>query len=900
MTVSIKFISDLDYQIKAIDSIVNLFDGTLAQQADKNYEIIPNPEIISLDLLNKNLEKIQVKNNLKTTKISCIEGNRLYDRPNFSIEMETGTGKTYIFLRTILDLNARYGLKKFIIVVPSVAIREGILVNLKLTKPHFQKLYSRTPYDFRVFSSDRLTDLSTFCRSNILEIMVITIQSFNKPIGNAKNVLYVEDRDDIILGKSGIDMLAQTRPVLILDEPHKMGSEISKGALNNLNPLFVLRYSATHTDLDKSNLVYSLTPLDAHNLGLVKKIDVIGVSMRNESNLPLIQLLDVVLKPKIKAKVRIKKKTNEVLSEEIMLFSKADILSKKTKNSAYQDIMITNISGEEGNTYIELTGGIKIKLNESVGDTYIQVAKEQIENTIRTHFEKQDKLKQYGVKVLSLFFVDEVTDYQEIDQSKADGIEELARIEKQKYLFVRKTFDEVFNRLKKDYPEWKDKEPEDVRGAYFSARKTFKSILQDKEKINEILRDKEKLLSFDSPTCFVFTHSALGEGWDNPNIFNICTLRITHSEITKRQTIGRGLRIPVNQGGARFENIPENVLTVVANESYEDFACNLQKNYVDDGIIHIPPVENRQSQVISKLRPKVFNGEFKEIWGRLKIRTDFYSEIYTDELIHACKNEIKENLIVKSPIIDIRRANLEFTQKGIQTLEKESEPIKQAQIIYSIPDAVTRISNETGLTRKTIAQILLESDRLKEIFNNPEEFISGAITIIKDQRTKMEVKTAIYHRTDTMYPDTIFESEVPSYKSNIVDASRSVYDKVICDNPSEQKFAQDLTGDDQVNVFCKLPQKYYVETPTGNYRPDWAIIYQIKRVSTGKLERKLYLVRETKFGYSAIRGTRKSIPLDEQAKIDCALKHFKEVCELDFNTIMSYDEFRETLPDEAS
>lgn len=894
MPVSIKFLSDLDYQLKAIDSVVGLFDGTLALPADiPFFGINPNPEIISLDLLNKNLEKIQTKNNLKATKVSSIEGEGLYGRPNFSVEMETGTGKTYIFLRTILELNARYGLKKFIIVVPSVAIREGILANLKLTRPHFEKLYARIPYNFRVFSSDRLTDLSAFCRSNILEIMVITIQSFNK---EDINTLYEKGRDDILIAESGMEMLAQTRPVLILDEPHKMGSELSASALNNLNPLFVLRYSATHTDLDKSNLVYSLTPLDAHNLGLVKKIDVIGASIKNEASLPLIRLIDVVLRPKIKAKVVVKAKTAKGVSEKAIMLSKADSLHEKTKNPAYQDLIVTNISGEEGNTYIELTGGIKIKLNESKGDTYIQVAGEQIENTLRTHFEKQEKLKQYGVKILSLFFVDEVTDYQEIDQSKAGGIEELARTDAQKYLFVRKAFDEVFNRLKKEYPDWKDKEPEEVRGAYFSARKTFKSISQDKEKIDEILRDKEKLLSFDSPTSFIFTHSALGEGWDNPNVFNICTLRITHSEITKRQTIGRGLRIPVSQDGTRFENLSENVLTVVANESYEDFARSLQKDYADDGVISMPPVENRRNKVISKLKADVFNGEFKEIWGKLKIKTDFHSEIHTEELISACKEAIRDNLIVKKPIIDIRRAKIEFTQDGIQTLEKESEPIKQAQIAYSIPDAITRISNETGLTRKTIAQILLESERLKDIFNNPEEFVSGATAIIKYQRIRMEIKTATYHRTDATYTDDIFEAEVSSYKNNVVDTSRSVYDKVTCDNPSEQQFAQDLTNDDQVNVFCKLPQNYYIGTPTGNYRPDWAIIYQRKRIG-GRLEHKLYLVRETKFGYSAIKGTKKSIPPDEQDKIDCAIKHFKEVSGLDFKTVMSYDEFRLTLPD---
>ncbi|VVC03588.1 Type III restriction enzyme, res subunit [Candidatus Burarchaeum australiense] len=893
MPVSIKFISDLDFQLKAIDSVVSVFDGALAEVKDQlQFSINSNPKIVSLESLNKNLARVQTANNLPSTKVSNLRGEDLYERPNFSVEMETGTGKTYIFLRTILEMNKRYGLKKFIVVVPSVAIREGILANLRLTKPHFQKIYDRLPYNFRVFSSDHMTDLSAFCRSNDLEIMVITIQSFNKA---DVNTLYEKGRDDVLIADSGMEMLAQTNPVLILDEPHKMGSELSASAINNLNPLFILRYSATHRDLDKSNLVYSLGPVEAHDLGLVKKIDVIGATVKHEASLPFAKLVGVVLKPKIKARVMMNVRTAKGVVEKTVLLSKGDSLREKTKNAAYGDAIVTNISGIENNEYLELTGGVRIKLNESQGDTYLQVAKEQIENAIKTHFEKQEKFKNHGIKVLSLFFVDEVSDYQELDQTKESGAEEISKIDSEKYLFVRRTFDEIFDKLKRDHADWKHKQPEEVRGAYFSARKTFKSIAQDKEKIDEILRDKEKLLSFDSSTAFIFTHSALGEGWDNPNVFNICTLRVTRSEITKRQTLGRGLRIPVTQDGTRFENTSENVLTVIANESYEDFARTLQTDYAEDGILRAPPIENRRDKITSKLRSDVFKGEFREIWEKLKVKTEFQSEIHTNKLVEDCRKALEENLFVKKPIIDVRRAKIEFKKEGIETLEKESEPVKQIEIQYAIPDVVSRIANDTGLTRKTIAKILLESGKLKDIFNNPEEFVSRASAIIREKKIKMEIKTAAYRKTKETYPDEIFESEVSSYKNNVIDSNRSVYDKVLCDNPSERTFAQDMTQDEQVNVFCKLPQDYYVGTPTGNYRPDWAIIYQRRRVA-GKLENKLYLVRETKFGYSDIRGTRKSVPEDEQDKIDCALKHFKEVGGLDYCKVDSYEDFKQTLP----
>ncbi len=892
MGVNIKFISNLDYQLKAVGSIAEIFDGALAKPKEiPVFGINSNPEIVSLEKLNENLNRIQQGNEIKHTKVSSVIGEALYDRPNISIEMETGTGKTYVYIRTILELNRRYGLKKFVIVVPSVAIREGVLANLKLTKPHFQKLFDRIPYNFRMFSSERLTDLSAFCRNNQLEIMIITIQSFNKA---DINTLYEKGRDDVLIADSGMDMLAQTRPVLILDEPHKMSSELSASAINNLNPLFMLRYSATHTDLDKSHLAYSLGPIEAHTLGLVKKIDVIGATVENESSLPLIRLLGVVLKPKIKAKVMVKVRTGKGVAEKSILVQKGDYLHEKTKNPAYGDTMVANISGAEKNTYLELNGGTKIKLNESQGDTYLQIAREQIENTLKTHFEKQEMLRAKGVKILSLFFVDEVTDYQELDASKEGGTEELARIDPQKYLFVRKVFDKVFNQLKKEWPQWKNKEPEQVRGAYFSSRKTFKSISQDKEKIDEILRDKEKLLSFDSPTSFIFTHSALGEGWDNPNVFNICTLRVTQSEITKRQTIGRGLRIPVAQDGTRFES-PENILTVIANESYEDFAKTLQEDYHADGILKAPPLENRREKISATLKKRIFEGEFQEIWKKLRIKTEFVCDIDSEALIKACCQSIKDNLIVKKPILDVRRAKIEFTKEGIQTIEKESEPIKPIEIQYSIPDMVSRIANETGLTRKTIARILIESGKLNDAFNNPEEFSSKIAAIVKENKIRMEIKTSKYHKTDKLYPDEIFDEEVSTYKTNVLESERSVYDNVICDNPSERKFADDMTKDQQVNVFCKLPQDYYVGTPTGNYRPDWAIIYQRKRVA-GKTENKLYLVRETKFGYSDIQGMRKSVPQDEQDKIDCALKHFNAIGELDYKWVGSYEDFKQTLP----
>jgi type III restriction enzyme len=893
MTVNIKFLSNLEYQLKAIKSVTELFEGIIAKEsAHKTFGINPNPNIISLDLLNKNLEKIQRENSIAVSKIKSLTGKDLYDRPNFNIEMETGTGKTYIFLRTILELSQRFGLQKFIIVVPSVAIRESVLANLRLTREHFKKLYERKAYEYRVFSSDKLTDLGVFCRSSLLEIMVITIQSFNK---QDINKLYERGRDDVFIAESGIDMLAQTQPVLVLDEPHKMSSELSVSALNNLNPLFILRYSATHLDYDKSHLIYRLTPLDAHNLGLVKTIDVVGTVMKNEISLPLVKLINVALMPKIRAKVAAKVRTAKGVEEKIIILSKSDSLHEKTRNPAYKNLIVTNISGDPNDTFIELSNHIKINLNDAIGDTYLETAREQIRETILIHFEKQKKLKLKNVKVLSLFFVDEVSDYQEIDPTKTSGVEELSKTNPEKYLFVRNTFDLLFNELKQNYPDWITYEPEMVRGAYFSPKKTFKSIAQDKDKIKEILQDKERLISFESPTSFIFTHSALGEGWDNPNIFNICTLRLSHSDITKRQTIGRGLRIPISQSGERYEESSENVLTVIANESYEDFARGLQLDYENDGFIKKPPVENRQNKVTSKIREPVFNGEFREIWNKLKIKTTFKSRINTEKLIEECKVAIEDNLIVKKPIIDIRRATLHFTTDGLETFETESEPIKYSEIKYVVPDIITRMASETGLTRKTVSEILLKSNRIKDVLDNPEQFTSGSIKIINAKKIKMEIESAEYQTGGGEYSEDIFEKEVSSYKEHVIEANNSVYDKVICDVKSEEIFAKGLKEDGQVNVFCKLPQRYYIETPRGRYRPDWAIIYQ--RTLVGGMQMpKIHLVCETKFGYSEIAETIGSVPPEELDKVNCALRHFRAVGGISFSMASSYDEFKSNLP----
>lgn len=347
--------------------------------------------------------------------------------------------------------------------------------------------------------------------------------------------------------------------------------------------------------------------------------------------------------------------------------------------------------------------------------------------------------------------------------------------------------------------------------------------------------------------------------------------------------------------GERFENPTYNVLTVIANESYEDFAKALQSDYVEDGVISPPPIKNRGERVISNLRENIFKEKFEDIWGKLRIKSDYTSNIDSEALIHDCQRSIKDNLIIKRPIIDTRRGSLEITEKGIETKEKGSDPIKLLNINYSVPDLISRISLDTGLTRRTVSKILLGSEKLSEIFKNPEDFIAKVTYLIKDCRIRMEVENSTYFQTEEKYSDELFPKQIPSYGSNLVDAPNSLYDKVLCDRPSEKNFAEEMSKDEQVDVFSKLPDSYYINTPLGRYRPDWAMIYQRKRIS-GKSEDKIHLVCETKFGYVDISGTMSSIPIEQQGKITCALKHFSLIEGLKYSVAGSYQEFRESIP----
>jgi type III restriction enzyme len=509
---------------------------------------------------------------------------------DFSIEMETGTGKTYVYLRSIFELNRRYGFTKFIIVVPSIAIKEGTKKTLDITKDHFKSIFDNKPYDYFIYDSSNLEQVRDFATSSDIRIMVINIDAFRKSFvdptkENAANIIH--RTNDRLNGQRPIEFIASTNPILIIDEPQSVdNTPNAKKAIDTLNPLCRLRYSATH--VEKYNLMYKLDSIDAYEQKLVKQIEVANVNISDTSNKPYIKLLSVKTTPR-SAKIEIDYNQNATtVRKEVNVKDNTDLYEASKGRDVYSGYTINDIYTEKGNEYIEFTNGESIGIGEVLGGMDDNTVKKlQIRKTIEEHLDKELRLTSKGIKVLSLFFIDKVVNYRSYDEEGNPQQGKYAQWFEELYREVSKMrkYNTLFNDVDIETKVSK------IHNGYFSSDK--KGVLKDSTGNNKededtftlIMKDKEKLLSFESSLRFIFSHSALKEGWDNPNVFQICTLNETNSVIKKRQEIGRGLRICVNQNGERVHGFEVNTLTVMANESYEDFAKGLQAEIEkEDGI----------------------------------------------------------------------------------------------------------------------------------------------------------------------------------------------------------------------------------------------------------------------------------------------------------------------------
>ncbi|MCY4561177.1 MAG: DEAD/DEAH box helicase family protein [Flavobacteriaceae bacterium] len=599
----IQFNKSLQFQLNAINAIVDIFEGQetydtnltvhTAENLEKKYLLESNNDVYSNDLklgkkqLLKNIQDIQSNNGLHSSKANGFDFNNL----DFTIEMETGTGKTYVYLRTIMEMYRKYGFSKHIIVVPSIPIKAGVFKSLQITEEHFRGIYGNIPYNFFVYDSGNHTDIMDFAHNKRLEIMVINIQAFRKSFENPSepkkaNIIH---RYNDQLGDSPLDLIKKTNPFVFVDEPQTaMSTPSSQKAVKNLNPLAIFRYSATHRE--KINLMYKLDIGDACKQKLVKQIEVGSIQAEGDHSKCYIKLLEVMLsKVQPKAKIQVDALVKGKIKRKSITVHQNDDLEQITNRTAYQGYIIKDIYGKEGEEFIDFTSNNQyIKLGQSIGDIdELELKTDLISKTIEEHLKKEKVLNPKGIKVLSLFFIDKVVNYRQYDKEGNPVNGQYADIFEKEYTKLIGKYEKLFSSL---HPHGVD--VSSVHNGYFSIDKGSKksnskerikdtegNTKADENTYNLIMRDKEKLLGFDSKLRFIFSHSALKEGWDNPNVFQICTLRDSgKSDITPRQQIGRGLRLCVNQNGERVYGHEVNTLTVMVTKSYHDFVDDL----VDD------------------------------------------------------------------------------------------------------------------------------------------------------------------------------------------------------------------------------------------------------------------------------------------------------------------------------
>ena len=934
-----------------------------------------------------NIQKIQSQNNIKLSPELVKELGRC----SLDIEMETGTGKTYVYIKTMFELNKQYGWSKFIVVVPSIAIREGVKKSFEITADHFMEHYGKKARFF-IYSSANLNQLDNFSQSSGINVMIINTQAFASSLkedGKSKEARIIYSKRDEFGSRRPIDVIKANRPILILDEPQKMGGEVTQKALKNFNPLFCLNYSATHAK--QHNLVYVLDALDAFNKRLVKKIEVKGFEVKNlRGTDSYLYLEQIVLSPKKPPMARIEMEIgyNKSINRETRLLGVGDDLYYISQEmEQYKGYTISEIDPFRGQ--VTFTNGETIRTGDVVGDVSEKdMRRIQIRETILSHFEKEEKLFNMGIKTLSLFFIDEVAKYRQYDENGEEVLGEYGVMFEEEYMNILNEYLTLFDTPYQKYLRSTCSDVSKVHKGYFSIdKKTGRSIDSQVKRGSEfsddisaydlILKNKERLLSVEEPTRFIFSHSALREGWDNPNVFQICTLKHSDSNTAKRQEVGRGLRLCVNQAGTRMDaqscgdRVHDiNMLTVVASESYKTFVSDLQSDiksvlydrptvatseyfkgkyikvddiptliddeaanaiefyliqngYVDmkrkvtdkyradvamNTLAPLPEELQPMGEGIHTLIQAVYDDrvlaemftdghetkirenplnenfakkEFQALWKEINHKYAYTVSFDSDELIAKSIAHINEKLFVSelqyTTTIGRQKANMNEYEVdrgesfgGEKTRTQTLRHAGTNQIKY---DLIGKVAEGAVLTRRTVAAILsgLNPDKLYMFRNNPEEFISKVVKLIKEQKATMIVEHIQYNQIEGGYDSTIFTAEKSSQGfEKAFRATKAIQDYVFTDGIAEEsverRFVEDLDIADEVCVYAKLPKGFHIPTPVGNYSPDWAIAFY-----EGKVKH-IFFVAETK-------GTMDSLQLKpiEQAKISCAKKLFNEM-----------------------
>lgn len=873
-------LEELPYQRQAIDSTLRLFDGQQPNYFDLQLQsdCFPNRLDLSRQEIVANVEKIAEENGIGHGEATvCID-------PDYCIEMETGTGKTLVYLRTIYELCREYGFTKFIILVPSVPIREGVLDTIESFRPQLERLYNIPLHGFE-YDSKKLTKVKRFIEGSDLQVMIMTTHSFS----GDDNIINRTERDDSPDGLSYWQALGKVRPILIMDEPQEgMDTDNLRPRLNALDPVARLRYSATHKNI--RNLIYRLSPFEAYNQRLVKKIEVLSVAEINDEATLKIELLEIQTgKGAPKAKLKAWRQMSGGFKYAATKWLKdGDSLEKATKNISYRDFKISHIRAKGlrgGGALVKFHNGVELTPRTATGDVK-GIFRQQLYWLCYRHFEKVEKLKPLGIKPLSLIFIDRVANYMD-----PDGLIKTLFLEE-----FPKAYRDIY---KKDAP---DGYVHEVQAYYFAKTNAGEftdsenSMAKQREIYDEILRDKEKLLAFENPRQFIFSHSALGVGWDNPNVFNIATLNQTYSDTKKRQEIGRGLRICRDQAGKRIydeDTTPEgeeiNLLTVIPNESYRTFVTQYQSELRS----HVPTRHSHKGRPpnpkkVRLNRERLEGDPFQRFWKRLSQRTDYSVSFDEKALISECVEKLNE--------ITLQHYEAEIELTRIEALSAEDEAratslgrdTARLAADFSPMDLIEELSENTALAYPTIVEIVKSITNLDQLVRNPPRYLHLATDHINRIAIDEMVRTIDYTPTGDAYGIDLFKDVIETYRSTVPTPNQGIYDHAILDADSqpENRFANEADRHPRVRALLKLPDWYKIPVPsikggTTTYTPDFGLVISHKGLRDGE-ELEIHLVVETKSTDSL-----EELTPEEQVKIKCAIKHFHSLG-ISANTTLIY------------
>lgn len=885
-------LENLKYQDDAIQSVVKVFDGTEKNTFDNAcFEgIRSNVSKLSVQQLQENIKSIAEENGIE------LETLKLTEETDLTIEMETGTGKTLVYIKTIYELYKHYGFTKFIILVPSVAIRQGVLGTFRSFNSQLESIYGFKPNAFE-YDSKKLSKVTNFIEDQHPQVMIMTLASFN----SEDKILNQAQREDLFANIPFIDAIGKTNPIILMDEPQEgMDTENSVKQIAKLNPLFKIRYSATHKVV--KNLLYRLTPYDSYKQGLVKKIEVLTVTEKNDEATIKIELAETqngTSAPKAKLKAWHQSNSTNKFDFKLTAWLKVgDNLGEKTNNPSYLNYKIERInkSLKTGKWSITFSNGVEIFEKQASGNLE-NIWALQLEWLIHRHFTKTQKLATNGIKCLSLIFIDRVANY-------------MGETPIIKNLFIEK--------YKAIYPEYNDGKTatdqhiQDIQGYYFAQKASGEYAdneggVKEQGKIYElILKGKEELLTISNPVQFIFSHSALGVGWDNPNVFNIATLNTAYSEIRKRQEIGRGLRICVNQDGQRIydaltvedaERI--NQLTVIPNETYETFVTQYQEEIksiygstkAGAGMTHTHKGKP-QDEVHFKRNPSTTIDEaFQRFWKSLAKKTDYTIAFNEENLIETSTQRINAITIPDYVIEASSHLINEITDEGKQDTFGGTESIKQ-KARFTPLDLVEELSENTGLSYNTLFKIVEQLTNHNELIKNPPRYIHEAAAIIRNIELDEMLRGLDYHLIGESYPFSFNDFIRNVASTGYVDTpNKGVFDKMLIDSDVERQFSLGADRDPEIVCFIKLPSWYKIKTPIGEYEPDFGLVMKRKELKSGN-ESEFYFVIETK-GTNNIND-KKALTESEVYKIKCAMKHFITLgVEVHYNApIKDYQFFR--------